>query len=830
MKSSGKLINSPISLSIILFAFADSAIAVQYWVAPDGDDTAAGTSRESAWASPSRGQPSRTRESYAAGGLELPVSSTHGFLPTGKITVAGVTRAYSAITADTFVLEQPFDTAVTALEFVFDAGILDGDSFAPGDVINLAGGTYVNRPLWFCSSGTADSPIVYRSADGERAMLVSEVFSLAPIRRIGTWRHDKTEHFVLENISVRNQAEGNHGASGIELYGVANLVADGCDVDISGRDINGDNNGIKLFGANDVVIRNCRVRSRMANGIMAWQSSKIDIENTVVYESFSGIQAAGGRFPAHINVDHCTVYAINTYGAINAEMAGTVTVTNSIISQVPSTVTPAMNVSSTSDYNNIWHVGLPYGNGRNIKEAGVGGTHDIQTDPQFISRNPHSPYFLRIPHESAAATAGRDGTYIGAFPPVAQLGSLNTLEYNVQDFGAVGDGGTDDLPAINAALAKAADAGGGKIIFPPTNSFYLISDTIQVRSDWIHLYGPGATIKLKNGAGRMDVITVGDHVPGIAAGPVKSVAEHIKVEGLVIDGSYRTQPQARRGNMPRGLWSGNAHYVTLQNLQFEDTFCGMTFGPGSRNCDAIGLTVTDWDHDAYSASGRGVDGGCTDIRFINCRAVNTSRCVKAWEIEEGAARVYLEDCKITNLGGSGTGFYVRHHEYKWPLHVDDVTFVRCTAHNLTGLGFIVTTTGGTIERSVKPNLRTRNVRLIDCVTDAPVTIACGVEEVLIQGGRFENLVSVGFETDKVTERDARLPVRSVTIKDATIQRLKINARTGNPNAKIGAEFYPDYEPRIRLENVHTSQPLEIIGTPENVTVVETKKSNGHIQE
>jgi len=95
--------------------------------------------------------------------------------------------------------------------------------------------------------------------------------------------------------------------------------------------------------------------------------------------------------------------------------------------------------------------------------------------------------------------------------------------------------------------------------------------------------------------------------------------------------------------------------------------------------------------------------------------------------------------------------------------------------------------------------------------------------VLVQGSKFENLVSVGFETDAVTERDARLPVRSVTIKDSTIQRLKINARTGNANAKLGAKYHPDYEPRIRLENVHTSQPPEIIGTPENVTVVEAKK-------
>ena len=51
-----------------------------------------------------------------------------------------------------------------------------GDSFEPGDVINLRGGEYANRPLDFYQSGSAGSPITYRSSPGEQAVLKSELY------------------------------------------------------------------------------------------------------------------------------------------------------------------------------------------------------------------------------------------------------------------------------------------------------------------------------------------------------------------------------------------------------------------------------------------------------------------------------------------------------------------------------------------------------------------------------------------------------------------------------------------------------------------------------
>jgi polygalacturonase len=65
------------------------------------------------------------------------------------------------------------------------------------------------------------------------------------------------------------------------------------------------------------------------------------------------------------------------------------------------------------------------------------------------------------------------------------------LAYNVRAFGAVGDGKTLDSPAINKAIAAAAEAGGGTVLVPPGT---YLSGSIRLKSN-IHLViDAGATI------------------------------------------------------------------------------------------------------------------------------------------------------------------------------------------------------------------------------------------------------------------------------------------------------------------------------------------------
>ena len=69
-------------------------------------------------------------------------------------------------------------------------------------------------------------------------------------------------------------------------------------------------------------------------------------------------------------------------------------------------------------------------------------------------------------HLLADAAPAVDNT--GPFtPPHFPLPTFRTATYNVRDFGAKGDGLSNDTPAINQAIEKCHAEGGGEVLFPP---------------------------------------------------------------------------------------------------------------------------------------------------------------------------------------------------------------------------------------------------------------------------------------------------------------------------------------------------------------------------
>ena len=801
---------------LIGIVVADTSQAVpvsasEYWVAPDGDDRLDGTTRQTAWASPSRGQPTRTSESVPRGTLKLPVYSTEGFLDSGRLRIGQHVVAYVSRTERSFVLAGPWPENIAVAARVYDADLLGGKSFAPGDVILLVGGVFTDRPLHFCQSGAADRPITYRPAPGHRPRLVSTRFDRSPVRHLGSRRSPTTTHVVLSGLDIRNAADGNHGAPGLDLIGMSRVLVADCRIHISGRDLNGDNNAIRLFQCDQITITGCRLHSRFANAVGAWNTTATRVDHCVIYECFHGISASGGAYVSHLDVDHCTFYASHRFGALGSESSGRVRLTNSIVAQMGSLRVPALSGHAGGDHNCLWHVAVAYGKGWNGATDGRPGAHDVGADPGFLSQDPSHPLFLKISTRSPLAKAAKDGGYLGAFKPVPTPPSPARPVIDVREFGARGDGKHDDAPAIQAAVRLAEQLGGGRVVVPATEAFYLLGSTIRIRGHHVTLTGPGARLKLKDAVGRIHLLHIGGD------GATRSVAEHIEVSGFLMDGSYRSQPQQRAGGLPRCVWVEHAGHVVIRDVEIRDAWCGVSLATNTRDCLVENVTVTDWDHDAFGASGWGINGGCTDVRFLRCRAVNTPKCVKAWEIEEGAQRILLEDCVVENLGGTGTGFYVRHHGYRWPVLVDDVTFRRCSAEKVNGDGFRIATAPGS---QIRPWIRTRNIRLLDCRCVGRTTIAWGVENVLLRGGRFDGPVCLGFAagTNPLEGNGSKGPVRSVTLQQTRVGQLLINSRVGNPTGKLGDTAYADYVPNIRLLKVRQDQPAKVVGKDAKIEI------------
>lgn len=136
---------------------------------------------------------------------------------------------------------------------------------------------------------------------------------------------------------------------------------------------------------------------------------------------------------------------------------------------------------------------------------------------------------------------------------------------NVRDFGAKGDGVTDDYEAIQNALDH-----GGKIFFP--RGVYMVSKTLKISSN-THIHGDKAIIKAMNNS---SFDTISPHpnqsnkhhtyLPMVTtkfAGDPENYVENILVEGIIFD--WNNQPSDGYANV--ALWVANARNVNIRNIE-----------------------------------------------------------------------------------------------------------------------------------------------------------------------------------------------------------------------------------------------------------------------
>jgi hypothetical protein len=236
--------------------------------------------------------------------------------------------------------------------------------------------------------------------------------------------------------------------------------------------------------------------------------------------------------------------------------------------------------------------------------------------------------------------------------------------YSVKDYGARGDGVTDDTAAIQAAINAASAAGGG-LVYVPTGTYMVTQLTLNGTTNvTIMGCGVGSTIKWSFNA-------------GAAAGSMITAsggALRCRFELLQFDGSGLTNPAASRDNHLLRIGNG-ATGVTEFGI-FRCQFTGMvaSSGDGVHVQGAAGnlvsrLWVADCNFNGCSRFGVGIEQGLqfgwvvnnfltnceTEIAVVATANVNTdSLVIVGNEISHaGAVRHALR------LEGDATGLLTR---------------------------------------------------------------------------------------------------------------------------------------------------------------------------
>lgn len=286
--------------------------------------------------------------------------------------------------------------------------------------------------------------------------------------------------------------------------------------------------------------------------------------------------------------------------------------------------------------------------------------------------------------------------------------------FNVKDYGALGDGTTNDHTAIAAAITAANAAGGGTVYFPAGT--YLVDGSLGAAATNITIKGDGmflSKIKLKNSGNA--------HVFDISG-------SKWRFENIGIDGNRANNTSGH------GIRIAGDHHI-MRSVYIHDT---VGYGVACAQSDSTSLRYADFNHVLIVNAGTdGIDIKDKDSANVGNRLTNI--LVLGWDASASGdcagvdCRGHVQLTNITCVGVSTNGAGVRFRPNG--VSTGPVGARRSTLVNALIVGDGTTSSYGLAVNS--HDVSASNVTIVDCwrgVADVAAAERAALTSILVING------------------------------------------------------------------------------------------------